>query len=42
MENKIKLSDLREKQAAAPNRPKKLRFFWELKSEAQDVAVVEE
>lgn len=42
MENKFKLSALREKYAAAPNRPKKLRFFWELKKESQDAAVVEE
>ncbi len=42
MENKFKLSALREKHAAAPNRPKKLRFFWELKKESQDAAVVEE
>jgi hypothetical protein len=42
MENKIKLSDLREKHAAAPSRPKKMRFFWELKREAQDAAVFEE
>jgi hypothetical protein len=42
MENKIKFSDLREKHAAAPKRPKRLRFFWELKKEAQDAAVTEE
>jgi hypothetical protein len=42
MENKIKLSDLREKHAAAPSRPKKLRFFWELKSESQNAAVAAE
>lgn len=42
MENKIKLSDLREKHAAAPNKPKKLRFFWELKRESQDAAVADE
>lgn len=33
---------MREKHAAAPKRPKRLRFFWELKSAAQDAAVAEE
>ena len=42
MENKIKLSDLREKHSAAPSRPKKLRFFWELSDEAQHAAVAAE
>ena len=41
MENKLKLSELREKYLAAP-RPKKLRFFWELNKSAQDTAVAEE
>jgi hypothetical protein len=38
MKSKIKLSELREKHAAAPSRPKKLRFFWE----SQDAAVADE
>lgn len=42
MENKIRLSDLRERHATAPNRPKKLRFFWELKREAQEAAAARE
>jgi len=42
MENKIKLSDLRETRDAAPRRPKRLRFFRELKREAQDSAVMRE
>ncbi len=37
----MKLSELREKYAAAP-RPKKLRFFWELNRQAQDTAITEE
>lgn len=41
MENKLKLSILREKYLSAP-RPKKLRFFWELSKAAQDTAVAEE
>lgn len=41
MENKLKLSILREQYLAAP-RPEKLRFFWELNKAAQDVAVEEE
>jgi hypothetical protein len=41
MENKLKLSELREKYLAA-SRPKKLRFFWELNKSAQDTAVAEE
>ncbi len=41
MENKLKLSILREKYLAAP-RPKKLRFFWELSESAQDAAIEEE
>ena len=42
MENKIKLSDLRQMRDAAPRRPKSLRFIRELKREAQDSAVIEE
>lgn len=42
MENEIKLSDLREKHARAPVRPKGLRFFPELKPEAQELAVSKE
>ncbi len=42
MENEIKLSDLREKHALAPVRPKGLRFFPELKPEAQELAVSKE
>lgn len=42
MENEIKLSDLREKHALAPARPKGLRFFPELKREAQELAVSKE
>ena len=42
MENKIKLSDLRQMRDAAPRRPKRLRFIRELKREAQDSAVIEE
>ncbi len=42
MENEINLSDLREKHGAAGQRPKKLRFFWELNRQAQDTAVAEE
>ncbi len=42
MENKKKLSDLREKHGTAERRPKKLRFFWELNRQAQDAAVAEE
>ena len=41
MENKLKLSKLREKYLSAP-RPKKLRFFWELNKTAQAAAVAEE
>lgn len=41
MENKLKLSILREKYLAAP-RPKKLRFFWELSKSAQGAAIKEE
>jgi hypothetical protein len=42
MENEIKLSDLREKHTLAPVRPKGLRFFPELKREAQELAVSKE
>ena len=42
MENKIKSSNLQEKFVAAPQRPQRLRFFRELKKEAQDAAVTEE
>ncbi len=42
MQNEIKLSDLREKHALAPARPKGLRFFPELKREAQELAVSKE
>jgi hypothetical protein len=42
MKNEVKLSDLREKHALAPARPKDLRFFSELKPEAQAFAVSEE
>lgn len=42
MENKVRLATLREKHAVAPARPKGLRFFSELKSEAQAFAVSEE
>ena len=42
MENKIKSSNLQEKFAAAPQRPQRLRFFRELKKEAQDAAIAEE
>ena len=42
MENKVKLSDLREKYGTAGQRPKKLRFFWELIRQAQDAAISEE
>lgn len=42
MENEIKLSDLREKHALAPVRPKGLRFFPELKLEARELAVSKE
>ena len=42
MENQIKLSDLREKHARAPIRPKGLRFFPELKPEAQELAASKE
>jgi hypothetical protein len=42
MKNKIKLSDLREAHDATLRRPKRLRFFWELKREAQESAVTQE
>ena len=42
MENKVKLSVLREKFKSVPKRPKGLRFFSELCSEAQEFAVSEE
>jgi len=42
MENTIKFSALREKFSLAPARPKRLRFFSELKPEAQEFAVSEE
>lgn len=42
MENQVSLSSLREKHALAPARPKGLRFFPELKTEAQQFAVVAE
>lgn len=42
MENTFKFSDLREKFLRVPARPKRLRFFSELKPEAQDFAVSEE
>ncbi len=42
MENEINLSDLREKHGNVQRRPKKLRFFWELNRQAQDMAVAEE
>ena len=42
MENKVKLSDLREKFRRAPVRPKGLRFFSELRGEAQEFAVSHE
>ncbi len=42
MENEIKLSDLREKLRCMRPRPKGLRFFLELKSEAQELAVSKE
>lgn len=41
MEDKLKLSALREKYLSTP-RPKKLRFFWELNKEAQDAAIEQE
>lgn len=42
MENEIKLSDLREKLRCMRPRPKGLRFFLELKPEAQELAVSKE
>ena len=42
MENEIKLSDLREKFRLARLRPKGLRFFPELKPEAQEFVVSKE
>ncbi len=42
MENQVKLSDLREKFSRAPIRPKGLRFFSELKLQAQELAVTNE
>lgn len=42
MENQIKFSALREKFQCIPARPKGLRFFCELSSEAQDFALSEE
>lgn len=39
--SKIKLSDLRERHRSAPKRPKGLRFFSELRLQAQDFAVSE-
>ena len=39
MENEVSLSSLQEKYAVAPARPKGLRFFPELKPEAQEFAV---
>lgn len=42
MENAFKFSTLREKLLHVPSRPKRLRFFSELKPEAQDFAVSEE
>jgi hypothetical protein len=42
MKNEVKLSTLREKFRRATFRPKGLRFFSELSSEAQDFAVSEE
>lgn len=43
MGNQIKLSNVCEKHGTnVRRRPKKLRFFWELNRQAQDVAVAEE
>ncbi len=42
MENEVKLSALRERFRRAPVRPKGLRFFSELKPEAQEFAVSQE
>ncbi len=42
MENQIKFSALRENFRRVPNRPKRLRFFSELCTEAQEFAVSEE
>lgn len=43
MENQIKLSNVCKKhETNVRKRPKKLRFFWELNRQAQDVAVTEE
>lgn len=42
MENEIKLSILREKFRRAPARPKGLRFFSELKTDAKEFAVSQE
>jgi len=42
MENQIKFSALRENFRRVPNRPKRLWFFFELCTEAQEIAVSEE